>query len=308
MNTNPGTAVPSSIRNGPPAPAREGFWTRIERLCSRFILDDRTGSQLPQPADYDLALPWSEAFTSAEVARWRRRAGMLTARGCLRLVVAVVCLVAGGVDVSHGRVLLGLAELWAGVVQLVVCWVPLIHAAGVRQELPRLALHSRSVLGVMLDDAATQPRRPSPAEIIDWDLAHDECLWDVLEASTAEQGDQVRRTRTSTKEPRVPVAVAVTTDRVICRTEDRCWSVPWSRVDCVSTYPGARTTRVIVWYANGTDDLGLCRFSVPSARTAHVLSRVNLACATAAGAPGAYLERLTAAGVPYRVRGPASSW
>ena len=310
MTTSTASDVLTSISDAPATPAREGIWARIDRVGTRLVVDDPTFPELPQPADYGLALPWSDAFASAETVRWRRRAHMLTARGCLRLVVAVVCLVVGGVDLSHGRILLGLAELWAGLVQLVVCWVPLGHAAYVRQELPRLTLQGRSGLGILLDDAATEPRRPSPAEVDEWDLADDERLWAVLDASTVVQRERTRRGRTETEDHRVPVVVAVTSTRLVCRTATRSWSAPWSRVEGVGARLTARRgTALTVWHAQTADaDLELWRVNVPAPMTTHALSRLNLACASAAGARDAYLAGLATAGVPYQVRGPASSW
>lgn len=310
MTTSTASAAPTSTSDAPAAPAREGIWARMDRALTRLVLDDPTFPQLPLPADYGLTLPWSDAFASAEAARWRRRARMLTARGCLRLVVAVVCLVVGGVDLGHGHVLLGLAELWAGLVQLVVCCVPFGHAIGVRQELPHLALQGRSGLGVMLDDAAAEPRRPSPADVDDWDLADDERLWAVLEATTVEQRERTFRGLTRLTDRTVPLLVAVTTARLICRTETRRWSVPWSQVHGFGArFTGHRGTDLTVWCVEPDgDDFELWQVTVPASMTAHAFSRMSLACATAAGGRDAYVAGLATSGVPYRVPGPVPLW
>ncbi len=310
MSTSTAPTTPTSTSDAPTMPAREGFWARMDRAGTRLVLDDPTMPELPQPADFGTALPWSDGFAAAENARWRRRAWMLSVRGCLRLVVAVVCLVAGVADLWHGRILLGLAEVWTGLVQLVVCWVPLIHAGKIRQDIPYLALHGRSGLGVMLDDAAIEPRLPSATEVAEWDLAADERIWAVLEATTAELQERTFRGLTRLTHRTVPVLVAVTTSRVICRTEAQTSSVPWSRVHGFGArFTAHGGTDLTVWHVEPDgDDFELWQVTVPASMTAHAFSRMSLACATAAGARDAYVAGLATSGVPYRVPGPVPLW
>lgn len=200
--------------------------------------------------------------------------------------------------------------MWGGLVQLVVCWVPLIHAGKIRQDVPYLALHGRSSLGVMLDDAATEPRPPSAAELAEWELADDERVWAVLEATTAELQERTFRGLTRLTDRTVPVLVAVTTARLLCRTETRRWSVPWSQVHGFGArFTGHRGTDLTVWYVEpDDDDFELWQVRVPASMTAHAFSRMSLACATAAGGRDAYVAGLASSGVPYRVPGPVPLW
>lgn len=109
------------------------------------------------------------------------------------------------------------------------------------------------------------------------------------------------------------MSVDVTTDRLVWRTAAGSRDVRWGTVDAVVAH-FARRGRIglTVWQASAdtvdTADREPWRIDVPSATAAHALSRMYLACASAASSRDAYLAGLADSGVPYRVTGPASTW